>query len=169
MVAETDYGHHAEPGSHSDFKCVLRTRPLTPRHPRRGGKDPIPIVDEAGVPYRERLDSAHASVRLIVGSTLTVPGVAGGYRGCQPGIRECMDDALDVGDLRAEMAVECTVLSFERVPAAPGARLVTVSNLGGLIGSRSATPTLAVDAFRGLLPRCGFTGARVAGIRAAHA
>ncbi|MGN9907778.1 hypothetical protein ACTMTJ_09510 [Phytohabitans sp. LJ34] len=32
----------------------------------------IPILDETGVPYKERLDAAHASVRLIAGSTVVV-------------------------------------------------------------------------------------------------
>lgn len=37
-----------------------------------GGDVEIPILDETGVPYKERLDAAHASVRLIAGSVLVV-------------------------------------------------------------------------------------------------
>jgi hypothetical protein len=32
----------------------------------------IPILDAPGIPYRERLDAAHADVRLVAGSTITV-------------------------------------------------------------------------------------------------
>jgi hypothetical protein len=32
----------------------------------------IPLLDEAGVPYRERLDAAHANVRLVARTAITV-------------------------------------------------------------------------------------------------